>query len=73
MEDGPLRALDMSFNQTNPPTGPGGSATEVIFDPASTSLWVVIKGDPVSRHLSKQVLWQRQPFKMVAEERGLRN
>ena len=43
-----LRSLGKKFKHTEPPTGPAGSATQVVFDPKSSALWVVVKGDPVS-------------------------
>lgn len=49
MSDGQgLRSLDKAFKQTNPPTGPANSVTQVAFDPKGKALWAIIKGDPVS-------------------------
>lgn len=40
--------LYSGFKQTNPPTGPVDTVTQISFNPASTSLWVIVKGNPVS-------------------------
>lgn len=50
--DGTLRALDSKFNESSPrPVGPSNSITQVMFNPASTELLVIIKGDPVRQKL----------------------
>lgn len=55
---GGLRPL--ALNQTTPPVGPPGTASDLVFNPSQTALFAVVKGDgmgagytyayPVSRH-----------------------
>jgi hypothetical protein len=43
---GPLRPL--ALNQTTPPVGPFNTASDIVFNPSSTALFIVIKGTPTA-------------------------
>ena len=45
---GSLRSLGNAINETTPPTGPPGSAGQILFDPESNGVFALIKGDAVS-------------------------
>lgn len=45
---GPLRSLGPVINESSPPSGPPGAASQIIFDPASTGVFALIKGNAVS-------------------------
>ncbi|MCJ1284367.1 hypothetical protein MMC26_003698 [Xylographa opegraphella] len=40
------RSLSPYLNQTTPPVGPPGTASDIFFNPASTALFAVVKGNP---------------------------
>lgn len=39
-----MRSLGYDFNQTTPPTAPAGTASQIIFDPASKAVFAILKG-----------------------------
>lgn len=46
VSSGPLRKLPRNIiNETTPPSGPPGSAAQVLFDPSSTALFATVKGN----------------------------
>lgn len=56
--DGPLRALSNSIiNETTPPSGPPGSAAQVLFNPDSSAVFATIKGNPDTMKLGSMVVW----------------
>jgi hypothetical protein len=47
---GPLRKLSAKIiNETTPPSGPPGSAAQVLFNPDSSALFATVKGNPGSK------------------------
>ncbi|MCJ1401263.1 hypothetical protein MMC11_004475 [Xylographa trunciseda] len=40
------RSLSPYLNQSTPPVGPLGTASDIFFNPASTALFAVVKGNP---------------------------
>ncbi|OPB41892.1 3-carboxymuconate cyclase [Trichoderma guizhouense] len=46
--DGSLRSITKAFNQTTPPGGPILTASDIMFNPSSTGLFVSTKGAPPS-------------------------
>ncbi len=42
------RSVTPALNQTTPPGGPPGTASDIFFNPSSTALFATIKGDPGS-------------------------
>ena len=44
--DSTARSLSPYINQSTPPVGPPGTASDIFFNPASTALFAVVKGNP---------------------------
>lgn len=58
--DGPLRKLSSSIiNESTPPTGPPGSAAQVLFNPDSSAVFATVKGNAGSKpvKLGSLVAW----------------
>ncbi|KAF2162730.1 hypothetical protein M409DRAFT_68993 [Zasmidium cellare ATCC 36951] len=56
--DGPLRALGSSIiNETTPPSGPPGSAAQVLFNPDSSAVFATVKGNPDTKKLGSMAVW----------------
>ena len=45
---GGLRPISQGLHQTNPPTGPFLSASDIVFNPSSSAIFATIKGSPAT-------------------------
>lgn len=44
---GEFKPITIGLNQTSPPLGPPNTASDIVFNPSSTALFVTVKGDGV--------------------------